>query len=134
MTKHTDQLPPGSLAPPEAELSPLDQIRQSEAEITRQIATARQQAVHSLDAARKEATQLITQARAEGQQEGKRRCQEIIKAAESEARELIVQAQVQVKEQNQIGAQRMELAVQQIVDLVIGKLESTGINGRGGEK
>jgi vacuolar-type H+-ATPase subunit H len=120
MAEQTGKLSPGSLPPPGIELSPLDQIRQAEADITRQVAAARQSAVHSLDVARKEAAHLVAQARKDGQQEGQTRCQEIIEAAKGEAKRLVEQAQAQVNEHSQTGTQRMELAVQQIIDLVIG--------------
>ena len=120
MAEQTGKLSPGSLLPPEIEFSPLDQIRQAEAEITRQVAAARQSAAHNLDLARKEAAHLVAQAREDGQQEGQARCQEIIEAAEIEAKHLVDQAQALVDERSRVGTQRMELAVQQIVDRVIG--------------
>lgn len=120
MAEQTGKLSPGSLLPTEIEFSPLDQIRQVEAEITRQIAAARQSAADSLDVARKDAAHLVARAREEGQQEGQARYKEIIEAAESEAKHLVELARAQVKEHSQTESQRMELAVQQIIDLVIG--------------
>jgi vacuolar-type H+-ATPase subunit H len=134
MAKHNDQLPPGESELTETELSPLDQIRQAEAEITRRVAAARQQTAHTLEIARKEAAHLVAQAREDGRLEGERRCQEIIKAAEGEATQLIELAQAQTEERSRAGAQRMELAVQQIIALVTGTAQSARVGTDKGGK
>jgi vacuolar-type H+-ATPase subunit H len=103
-----------------SELSPLDQIRQSEAEVTRKIAAARETAVHNLEAARKEAARIVAQAREEGQQDGQVRYRAILQETEQEAKNLIDLAQEEVKELSKRGDKHMEKAVQQIVDMVIG--------------
>jgi vacuolar-type H+-ATPase subunit H len=108
---------------PEIELSPLDQIRQSESEITRKIAAARESAVHSLDAARQEAARIVAQAREDGYREGQARYQEILEAAEAEAIHYVDLAQEDVRQLSQRGSQRMQLAIQQVVSLVIGSAE-----------
>ena len=102
------------------ELSPLDQIRQSEAEITRKIAAARETAVHDLEAARKEAARIVAQARDEGVHDGQVRYREILQETEKEAKNLIDLAQEEVKELGKRGDKSMEKAIQQIVDIVIG--------------
>lgn len=101
------------------ELSPLDQIRQSEAEVTRKIAAARETALHNLEAARKEAARIVAQAREEGLHEGQVRYREILLETEKEAKNLIDLAQEEVKELSKRGDKHMEQAIQQIMDIVI---------------
>jgi vacuolar-type H+-ATPase subunit H len=117
MIEQTD-IPVGSTQ--STELSPLDQIRQSEAEVTRKIAAARETAVHNLEAARKEAARIVAQAREEGMQAGHVRYREILQDTEKEARNLIDLAQDEVKELSKRGDKHMEQAIQQIIDIVIG--------------
>jgi vacuolar-type H+-ATPase subunit H len=106
------------------ELSPLDQIRQSEAEVTRKIAAARETAVHTLEAARKEAAQIVAQARDEGLQDGQVLYHEILLETENEAKKLIELAQEEVRELSKRGDKHMEKAIQQIVDIVIGSIRT----------
>jgi|MudIll2142460700_1097286.scaffolds.fasta_scaffold400382_1 vacuolar-type H+-ATPase subunit H len=105
---------------PGLELSPLDQIRQTEAEVTRRVAAARELAGQSLESAKKEAARMIAQAREIGLREGQARYQEIFHEAEEEAKQLVTRAQGQVEVINQRGDQRMQQAVQQVVSIVIG--------------
>lgn len=120
MAEKTGKTPPGNYVTSEIELSALDQIRQAEAEITRQVAAAREAAVQSLDTARKKASQISVQAREEGRQEAQKHCQEIIQAAEKEAKQIVNLAQIQVDNRARKSNERIELAVQIIVDLVTG--------------
>jgi vacuolar-type H+-ATPase subunit H len=105
---------------PEFELSPLDQIRQTEAEVTRRIAAAREMAEQRVDQARKETASMVAQAREAGLREGQVRYQEIILEAKEEAKQFEVNAQRQSEEIRLRGEQRMEQAVQQVVSIVIG--------------
>jgi vacuolar-type H+-ATPase subunit H len=105
---------------PEFELSPLDQIRQTEAEVTRRIAAAREMAEQRVDQARKETASMVARAREAGLREGQVRYQEIILEAKEEAKQFEVNAQRQSEEIRLRGEQRMEQAVQQVVSIVIG--------------
>jgi len=91
-----------------AERSPLDQIRQAEAEVTRRVAAARKAADQALAAAHAQATDLKRQAIQAGQRDGQAQCQEIISQAEQEAL-------------RQNGNLRMEDAVRRVVAIVIGQ-------------
>jgi vacuolar-type H+-ATPase subunit H len=104
----------------QTEFSPLDQIRQSEAEVTRKIAAARETAMHNLEAARKEAAHIVAQAREDGLQEGQLHYRKILQKTEKESKNLIASAQEEVRELTKIGDRRMDKAIEQIVSIVIG--------------
>jgi len=105
---------------PGLELSPLDQIRQMEAEVTRRIAAAREMAGQRVEDARKKAARMIAQGSEAGLCEGQVRYQEIILEAEEEAKQLVSSARRQAEEVSLRGEQRMQRAVEQVVSIVIG--------------
>ena len=107
----------------ESDLSPLDQIRQTEAEITRHIAVARESARRSLETAQKEAARIKNQAGEDGFREGQAHYQEILLEAKEEAKELVAQANRSAGELGQKGGLKMEEAVQATVRIVIGLKE-----------
>jgi vacuolar-type H+-ATPase subunit H len=102
------------------QLSPLDMVRQTEAEITRKIAAAREAAEQIVTKAHRDAAILKNQSREEGQREGKARCREIISRAEEEAGALVVQAQSQAENMRRKGDTNMETAVRNVITLIIG--------------
>ena len=104
----------------ESDLSPLDQVRRKEAEITGHIAAARESARRSLETAQREAARIKSQAREDGLREGQEYYQEILLEAEEGAKELVAQANRLAGELSQKGDLRMEEAVQATVRIVIG--------------
>lgn len=104
-------------------LSPLDQIRLVEAEVTRKIVAAREASERSLVEARAQAVLIKKQAREAGEHEGQIRYKEIVSEAEEEAQAIIQHAHNQSAELNQKGSARIELAVQESVRIVLGLKE-----------
>jgi vacuolar-type H+-ATPase subunit H len=101
-------------------LSPLDQIRQVEAEVTRQIAAAREAADHTISEAGSQVSGLLDEARVSGRHRGQTRYKEIISGAEEEARALVSQAHNQADDLRRKGKRRMTTAVRHAASLVIG--------------
>lgn len=102
------------------ELSPLDQIRQTETNITRQIAAARVSAGRSAEEARLQAEQIKRQAQEEGRRKGQAIYQEILVRASEEAQAIIVQAKRRSAEMQRVAEQRMDEVVSHAVKFVIG--------------
>ncbi len=107
------------------ELSPLDQIRQTESEVTRQVAAVRESAEQTVAEARNEVKELLKEARTTGSCRGETRYKEIVSQAEEEARGIVAQAQSRAEELHRKGKLRMSTAVDYAVSLVIG-LEGAG--------
>lgn len=105
---------------PAAELSPLDQIRLAEAEITRKIATARETSAQARAAARAQATLLKKQAQESGTREGQNRYKELVSKAEENARAIVEHAHNQAAELREQGRARMGLAIQDATGIVLG--------------
>ena len=101
------------------QLSPLDQIRLAEAEITRKIAAAREFAEQVAAKARLDATACLNQSREDGQHAGQTRYREIITGGEEEASALIAQGQQQAENLRRRGDARMQLAIQSVVNIII---------------
>jgi len=102
------------------ELSPLDQIRQVEAEVIRHIATAREAGEHAVSEARGQVKELLNEANVSGRHRGEKRYQEIVSTAEEEARALVAQALNQAEDLRHKGKRRMTAAVRYAANLVIG--------------
>ena len=102
------------------ELSPLDQIRLVEAEITRKIATAREASEHSAANARAQTALLKKQAHESGNREGQIRYKEIVSKAEEEARTIVAHAHNQAADLRRKGQARMEAALQDAISIVLG--------------
>lgn len=103
-----------------SELSPLDQIRQTEAEVDRQIASAQEDSKHKIAQAKREVQELIRKARETGHLEGKARGTEIVFKTEEEARAIIDQAKKQADAYRTQGQQQMNAAVRFAVSFVLG--------------
>lgn len=101
-------------------LSPLDQIWQTEAEVTRRVAAARDKAERTLLEAQAQARQLKNQAIEEGRHQGQALYKDIISAAEEEARVITEQANFQAEELRRKGNERMDRAVRLAMNIVIG--------------
>ncbi len=102
------------------EFSPLDQIRQTETNITRQIAAARVSAGRSAEEARLQAEQIKRQAQEEGRRKGQAAYQEFLLCAGEEAQAIVTQAKLRSAEMQRRTEQRMEAAVSLAVKIVIG--------------
>jgi len=105
---------------PAVELSPLDQIRLAEAEITRKTVAACENAERRFAEARMQATRIKKQAREEGTRVGKVQYKEIVSRTAEEASAIIANAQNQADTLQQKGQSRMELAVEYAVSIVLG--------------
>lgn len=105
---------------PIVNLSPLDQIRLCEAEVTRRIAAARQSAEESLAGARSEAASLKKQAKERGFRRGQAQYQEIITKAEENAQVMVAQARQRSDELSLRGRRRIEEAVRNTASFIVG--------------
>ena len=102
-----------------AELSPLDQIRLVEAEITRKIVAAREASERRAADARAQSTLLKKQAHDSGNREGQIRYKEIVSKAEEEARTIVAHAHSQPKSPPK-GQARMEAPSRRLFTLSLG--------------
>jgi vacuolar-type H+-ATPase subunit H len=102
------------------ELSPLDQIRLAEAEITRKTVVARENAERCLAEALTQAARIKKQAREAGTRVGNVQYKDIVARAEEEARAITAHAQNQADTLRQKGHNRMEMAVEYAVSIVLG--------------
>jgi len=116
----TTKKSPVSPSLPDMDLSPLDHIRQTEAEMTRAVAAARESTEKTLAGARNEAAELKRQAREAGLQEGQAHTKTIISQAEDEARVILVEANDQAKKLRQRAHQKMEQGVGHAINIILG--------------
>lgn len=100
--------------------SPLDQIWQTEAEVTRRVAAARDKAEGTLAEAQAQARQLKNQAVEEGRRQGQAQYKDIIAAADEEAQVITSQTNAQAEELRRQGKERTDRAVRLAVNIVIG--------------
>jgi vacuolar-type H+-ATPase subunit H len=107
------------------ELSPLDQIRQIEGEVTRKIAAAREASEQILEMARLESEAVKRSASEAGTKEGQARFNELISRATEEANALVVEANDQVRKLRRRGQRQMKAGVSYAVSLVLGLAEET---------
>ena len=109
----------------EAELSPLDQIHQTEADVVRQIASTREAAGHTVAHAKTQAKDLLDDALQIGQREGEKRYREMISNADEEAQVIIAQARKRAEHLRRRAGQRFAVGVRRSLNVVIG-LEENG--------
>lgn len=114
------------------EYSPLDQIRQAEAEITRRIVAAREAAERAEAHARAEAENLKIEARKAGAKDGQAQCDEIISRAKEEAEMFIAQAHTQASRLRRAGQSHMHEVVNRAVSIILGLLEGSKHEHRNG--
>jgi flagellar biosynthesis/type III secretory pathway protein FliH len=109
----------------ETELSPLDQIRQTEADVARQIASSRDVAGQTVTETKNQAKEILNDARHTGRREGEKRYREIISTAEEKAQALIAQAHTRSENLRRRGRQRLETGVHHAMSVIVG-LEEDG--------
>jgi vacuolar-type H+-ATPase subunit H len=105
----------------DSDFSPLDQVRLVEADVTRQVAAARQAAELSVSKASKQAKALLEQARTSGRHRGQTRYKEIVSEAEEEAGALVAQARLQVDDLRRLRHQCMDEVVHYAVRFIMGQ-------------
>ena len=101
-------------------LSPLDQIRLVEAEITRKIAAAREASEHSAANARAQSAALKKQAGEKGERAGQIHYKETVAKAEEQAQMIVAQAQNEADDLRRKGQARMERAVNESLNIILG--------------
>jgi len=101
-------------------LSPLDQIRLAEAEITRKVVAAREASDRNAANAHIQAALLKKQAEENGKREGQIRFKETVANAEEQAEMIIAQAQHEADDLCGNGQARMEQAVNEALNIVLG--------------
>ncbi len=102
------------------ELSPLDQIWQTEAEITGRIAAAREEAGQMVVKAQSQAMQIKIQARETGRRRGQAEFGNIVTQAEEEAGGIISLANSQAEDLQIKGQRHLLEAVNQAVQIILG--------------
>lgn len=105
---------------PEIEISPLDKIRQTEAEAAGALAAARETAEKLLADARADAKRSVHQADEDGKREGQAQYKEVLAQAEEEAATIINKARILTKELRRQGQQRMETGVEYALSFIAG--------------
>lgn len=106
-----------------AELSPLDQIRLAEAEITRKIVTAREKSEEAVVETRVQAALLKKQAHESGTRDGQIRNKKIVSKAEDEAHAIVAHAHGLAAELRHSGQTRMNSAIQEAISIILGTKE-----------
>ena len=102
------------------ELSPLDQIRLVEAEITRKVVAARDASEHKAAAARAQAALIKKEAETQGIREGQIRYKDTVAKAEEQAQVVIAQANHEADDLRQRGKLRMDSAVNEALNVILG--------------
>ena len=103
-----------------ADLSPLDHIRQTEADMIRAIAAARESAEQIIANAHSEAAEIKRQAREAGFQEGQAHYKKTVADAEEEAKVILAEAHDQAKKLRQRAHRQIDHGVSQILDIILG--------------
>ena len=106
-----------------AQLTPLDQIRLAEVNVTRKVAAALENSDHSLTNAKTQAKLLLDEARQKGKHKGQIQYREIISEAEEKARAVRAGADQQVEALRQKGGRKMGAAVRRVVNIIAGSEE-----------
>ena len=114
----------------EAQLSPLDQVRLAEANVTRMVAAALENNEHTLMEAKAQAKLLMDEARQNGEREGRNQYREIISGAEEEARAVRAVAVHRAEELRKKGNRRMNIAVHRVINIITGMEEEGEANER----
>ena len=107
-----------------AQLSPLDQIRAAEADVTRKIAKARKDREHILAKTRAQANEMMIEAQENGQREGQLQYRQILSVAEEEAKAILAEAKQRAYELQHQSSQYMDTAVRHVVNIVCGMEEA----------
>jgi vacuolar-type H+-ATPase subunit H len=103
----------------ETELSPLDKIRQTEAEVAGSVAAAREAAEKIIADAKREAAEIKRQAREAGSREGEARKRAMLAQAEEDARLILADAQNLVRDLRRKGQERMGSGVEYAINIIL---------------
>lgn len=103
----------------EPKLSPLDQIRQMEAQVTRQIAAAREAAKQTVANTKNKARETINEAREAGRRQGQKRYKDIISDGEEEAQILIARAYKRAETLQRRGSQFLNVGARRAINIII---------------
>jgi vacuolar-type H+-ATPase subunit H len=113
--------------------SPLQAIKQKEAELRHRVEEARRRAESQLQSAREEAEQTVARANQKGQAEAKALYEQKIKEARREAKAIVATAHQEATTFRRQAAARLDEAVRQIVELVlpvgVSLSEDAGLSG-----
>ena len=109
--------------PAQPDLSPLDQIRNTEAENSRRVAAAREHAALTLQQARSSTARMLADAREAGRKEGEMQRRVRLDEARGEAEAITTRAQQAAKELQRVGRRKMNSAVIYAVRLILGEDE-----------
>lgn len=104
----------------EATESPLDAIRRAEAEVSRRVAAAREDAEQSEAHARSQISAIKEEIESEGHREGEALYDRLIADARAEAEIMVAEARDQAEILRFRGQARMDDAVRRAVEFVIG--------------
>jgi len=107
------------------QLSPLDQIRYAEAEITRRIAASHVVAKKIVADANSRAADELRNAKEYGRREGETNFSMILAEASEEADAILIRAQNRCNEITKRGQKRMDYALQCALDLIIAQNKET---------
>ena len=105
---------------PSDALSPLDQIRQAEAEVAGRLASAREAVAHQIAQVQEENRRLLAEAREAGHREGEIAYRDAVAAAEEEAGLIRAAGQEQAVTLRRRGHERLAAAALLAVRLVLG--------------
>jgi flagellar biosynthesis/type III secretory pathway protein FliH len=109
---------------PDLDLSPLDQIRQTEADMLRKTAAARKTAEEILENARRQSEALKREAHEIGTLQGQARYKELISKADEEAQILVNEARDLSDKLRRLSQARMQDAASYAVEFVISVAEN----------
>lgn len=102
----------------EHELSPLDRVRQAEAEVARRVAASRESAEQMGARTREQARVLLEEAREDGQREGQAQYRRLILQAQDEASAICMEGQERVEELRRAEGEWMDVAVRRVVQII----------------
>ena len=102
----------------EHELSPLDRVRQAEAEVAGRIAGSREGAERTVTEARERARVLIAEGQEAGRREGQAQYRRLILQAQDEARAIGLESQERVEALRRAEGEWMDAAVRRVVKII----------------
>ncbi len=105
----------------DSSFSPLDIIRNKEAEVTRRLAATREAVANEIAAARQRAQEQIARAEERGRSAGEAQRHSILDDVEKEAQAIITQADAEAEVLRHITYEQMEAAVKHALDIVLGE-------------
>ena len=112
-----------SIQSPIVDLSPLDQIRQAEAESARQVTLAKSASDQEVEQARQQAAELVEEARREGLKEGIAKQKTLLGEASEAAEACLAAAQLRAENILSRKMELLETAVDDVLCIVLGEIE-----------